>query len=161
MADYMGLPAGEIVDLQRAALLHDLGKLSVPNSVLDKPGPLTPAEWETMRLHPYYTQRILDRVRAFQSLAFVASSHHERLDGRGYFRGLRGPQVPFGARILAVADVYEALTSERPYRPALAPEVALATMDRDRGTSLAADCLEALEYVVQQGEDREAEAGAA
>lgn len=161
MADHMGLPAGEIVDLQRAALLHDLGKLSVPNSVLDKPGPLTPAEWETMRLHPYYTQRILDRVRAFQSLAFVASSHHERLDGRGYFRGLRGPQVPFGARILAVADVYEALTSERPYRPALAPEVALATMDRDRGTALAGDCLEALEYVVQQGEDREEQSGAA
>jgi putative two-component system response regulator len=69
--------------------------------------------------------------------------------------------VPFGARILAVADVYEALTSERPYRPALAPEVALATMDRDRGTALAEDCLQALEYVVQQGEDREAEAGAA
>jgi len=161
MADHMCLPAGEIVDLQRAALLHDLGKLSVPNSVLDKPGPLTPAEWETMRLHPYYTQRILDRVRAFQSLAFVASSHHERLDGRGYFRGLRGPQVPFGARILAVADVYEALTSERPYRPALAPEEALATMDRDRGTALAGDCLEALEYVVQQGEDREEQAGAA
>jgi HD-GYP domain-containing protein (c-di-GMP phosphodiesterase class II) len=157
MADHMGLPAGEIVDLQRAALLHDLGKLSVPNSVLDKPGPLTTSEWETMRLHPYYTQRILDRVRAFQNLAFVSSSHHERLDGRGYFRGLRGPQVPFGARILAVADVYEALTSERPYRPALAPEEAFSTMERDRGTGLAADCMDALIYVVRD-EEREASA---
>ena len=158
IADHMGLPAGEIVDLQRAALLHDLGKLSVPNSVLDKAGPLTSSEWETMRLHPYYTQRILDRVRAFQSLAFVSSSHHERLDGRGYFRGLKGSQVPFGARILAVADVYEALTSERPYRPALAPEEAFATMERDRGSSLAADCLDALIYVVR---DERREAGAA
>jgi len=154
IADYFGLPGDEIVDLQRAGLLHDLGKLSVPNSVLDKPGPLSAQEWEVVRLHPYYTQRILDRVKAFQSLAFVSSSHHERLDGRGYFRGLRGSQVPFGARILAVADVYEALTAERPYRPALAPEEALATMERDRGTGLAADCLDALIRVVEDGEQR-------
>jgi HD-GYP domain-containing protein (c-di-GMP phosphodiesterase class II) len=158
IADHMGLPAGEIVDLQRAALLHDLGKLSVPNSVLDKPGPLTSSEWETMRLHPYYTQRILDRVRAFQNLAYVSSSHHERLDGRGYFRGLKGSQVPFGARILAVADVYEALTSERPYRPALAPEEAFSTMERDRNTGLASDCMDALMHVVREGESREASA---
>jgi len=161
IADLLGLPVDEIIELRRAALLHDLGKLSVPNSVLDKPGALTAQEWEVVRLHPYYTQRILDRVRGFQSLAFVASSHHERLDGRGYFRGLRGDDVPQGARILAVADIYEALTSERPYRHALAPEEALATMERDRGTGLEDDCFDALIQVVQSGEDRATEAGAA
>ena len=160
IADFMGLDANEIVELRRSALLHDLGKLTVPNSVLDKPGPLSAEEWEMVRLHPYYTQRILDRVRGFQSLAFVASSHHERLDGRGYFRGLRASQIPSGTRILTVADIYEALTSERPYRHALAPEEALATMERDRGVGLESDCYDALARVVEQGEEP-AEAGAA
>jgi HD-GYP domain-containing protein (c-di-GMP phosphodiesterase class II) len=158
VADTLGLEAEERVDLRRAALLHDLGKLSVPNSVLDKPGPLSAQEWETIRLHPYYTQRILDRLRGFQSLAFVASSHHERLDGRGYYRGLRGAQVPVGARILAVADIYDALTSARPYRPAMFPEVAVATLEKERGIGVAGDCLEALIKVV---EDRDERRGAA
>ena len=148
VAETLGLPGGELTDLRRAALLHDLGKLSVPNSVLDKPGALSAQEWEIVRLHPYYTQRILERVRGFQALAYVASSHHERLDGRGYFRGLRGAMVPLGARILAVADIYDALTSARPYRPAMSPEVALATLERDRGIGVAGDCLEALVKVV-------------
>ena len=156
IADFMGLDANEIVELRRSALLHDLGKLTVPNSVLDKPGPLSAEEWEMVRLHPYYTQRILDRVRGFQSLAFVASSHHERLDGRGYFRGLRASQIPSGTRILTVADIYEALTSERPYRHALAPEEALATMERDRGVGLEEESFDALVQVIQRGEERAA-----
>jgi HD-GYP domain-containing protein (c-di-GMP phosphodiesterase class II) len=149
IAETLGMDAEERVQLRRAALLHDLGKLSVPNSVLDKPGPLSAQEWETVRLHPYYTQRILERVRGFQSLAFVASSHHERLDGRGYFRGLSGEQVPLGARILMIADIYDALTSERPYRPAMTPEVALGMIEQDRGTGVAEDCYEALVKVVE------------
>lgn len=161
IADRMALPVEEIIELRRAALLHDLGKLTVPNSVLDKPGPLTAEEWEMVRLHPYYTQRILDRVRGFQSLAFMAASHHERLDGRGYFRGLRGDQVPFGARILAVADVYEALTSQRPYRHALAHEEALAVMEKDRTVSFATDCFDALVEVLEQDEELTREVGAA
>ena len=148
VSEVLGLEAAERTELRRGALLHDLGKLSVPNSVLDKPGALSAQEWETIRLHPYYTQRILERVRGFQSLAYVASSHHERLDGRGYFRELRGAQVPLGARILAVSDIYDALTSARPYRPAMSQEIALATLDRDRGVGVAGDCLEALVQVV-------------
>jgi HD-GYP domain-containing protein (c-di-GMP phosphodiesterase class II) len=144
IADILGFGAPELVELRRAALLHDLGKLSVPNSVLDKPGSLSAEEWEAIRLHPYYTQRILERVRGFQVLAYVASSHHERLDGRGYHRGLRGEEVPLGARILAVADIYDALTSARPYRPAMSQERALATLDRDRGVGVAEDCLDVL-----------------
>ncbi len=156
ITEHFALPAEERVALRRAALLHDLGKLSVPNSVLDKPGPLSAQEWEMVRLHPYYTQRILDHVRGFQSLAFVASSHHERMDGRGYFRGLRGADVPFGARVLATADIYEALTSDRPYRPALTTEAALATMEKDRTVGLAPDCLDALIQVLRKGEGRTA-----
>ena len=154
VARALGLPESELQDLGRAGLLHDLGKLSVPNVILDKPGRLSALEWETVRLHPYYTQRILDRVEGFQELAFVASSHHERLDGRGYFRGLRGAQIPVGARILAVADIFEALTAARPYRPALPYETALATMERDRGAALGGDCLEALAQVVAEAKEQ-------
>jgi HD-GYP domain-containing protein (c-di-GMP phosphodiesterase class II) len=151
VADTLGVDSGERTELRRAALLHDLGKLSVPNSVLDKPAALSAQEWEIIRLHPYYSQRILERVRGFQALAFVASSHHERLDGRGYFRGLRGGQLPLAARILAVADSYEALTAERPYRPALPEEIALKIMERDRDIGLDGDCLEALERALEGG----------
>ena len=152
IAAELGLPAADNPGLERAGLLHDLGKLSVSNSILDKAGKLSAQEWEVMRLHPYYTQRILDRVRGFEDLAFVASSHHERLDGRGYFRGLKGDQIPLGAQILAVADIYEALTAERPYRPALAPEQALGIMERDRGVGLNAECLDALKSSLERGE---------
>ncbi|HYM80871.1 MAG TPA: HD domain-containing phosphohydrolase [Candidatus Limnocylindria bacterium] len=154
VAEVMGYGPDDLAELRRAALLHDLGKLSVSNAILDKPAPLSGQEWEIMRLHPYYTQRILDRISGFQTLAFIASSHHERLDGRGYFRGLRGAQVPPGARILAVADVYEALTSDRPYRPALPEETALRIMEKDRGIGFGGDCLEALVRVIEDGHDQ-------
>lgn len=148
IARTLGNDAESCRDLERAGLLHDIGKLSVPNAILDKPGRLTPAEWEVVRLHPYYTQRILERVTALSDLAWVASSHHERLDGRGYFRGLRGEQVPTGARVLAVADVYEALTARRPYREGLPVERALEIMEADRGTAFDPDCLDGLRAVV-------------
>jgi HD-GYP domain-containing protein (c-di-GMP phosphodiesterase class II) len=154
VAETMGHGVAEMAELRRAAWLHDLGKLSVSNAILDKPAPLSGQEWEIMRLHPYYTQRILDRISGFETLAFIASSHHERLDGRGYYRGLRGAQVPPGARILAVADVYEALTSDRPYRPALSEETALRIMEKDRGIGFGGDCLEALTRILGQGHAR-------
>jgi putative nucleotidyltransferase with HDIG domain len=156
VAESLGFGKEDLADLRRAALLHDLGKLSVSNAILDKPGPLTAQEWEVMRLHPYYTQRILDRITGFEDLAFVASSHHERLDGRGYYRGLRGAQLPLGARILAVSDIFEALTADRPYRPALPQETALKIMSRDRRIGLCDDCFEALSRSVA---DDRSEAG--
>ena len=151
IAARLGKPAADLADLRRAALLHDIGKLSVPNSILDKPGPLDAGEWETVRLHPFYTQRILEHIRGLERLAFMAASHHERLDGRGYFRGLSGDQVPIGARILATADIYDALSAPRPYRLALAEEQALGLMERDRGTGLDGECLEALGDVLREG----------
>ena len=144
IAQRIGYDAGGLASLRRAALLHDIGKLSVPNSILDKPGPLTAEEWEVVRLHPYYTQRILLHIRGFKQIAHVAAAHHERLDGRGYYRGLKAAQVPLGSQILSTADMYDALTAERPYRPALPEETALRIMERDRDTGVSGACLDAL-----------------
>jgi HD-GYP domain-containing protein (c-di-GMP phosphodiesterase class II) len=140
-------------ELKRAALLHDIGKLSVPNSILDKPAPLNPEEWDTVRMHPYYTQRILEHIRGLEQLAFVAASHHERLDGGGYFRGLRAEQIPFGSRVLAAADIYDALSTARPYRPAMPEDVAFRIMERDRDVGIWGECLDALVDLVGKGED--------
>ena len=97
-----------------SSLIDDLGKLGVPNAILDKPGPLTEAEYEQIKRHPELTLRILSPVVELQSVAEMAACHHERLDGRGYFRGLAAPSLAMGARIVAVADVYEALIADRP-----------------------------------------------
>ncbi len=144
IAERLGFNRTEMDELNRAALLHDIGKLAVPNSILDKPGPLDPEEWEVVRLHPYYTQRILEHIRGFERLAAVAALHHERLDGRGYFHGLRGEHIPVASQVIATADIYDALTTARPYRPALPESVALRIMEQDRGTGLLPECLDAL-----------------
>ncbi len=148
VAHQLDWPEADITELRRAGLLHDLGKLTVPNSILDKPGPLTAAEWEVMRLHSFHTERILEHIEGFEWLAFVSASHHERLDGSGYCRGLRGAQVPAFARVLAVADVYDALSTRRPYRPALEQDKVLEVMERDRDAGLCPLALDALEIAL-------------
>jgi HD-GYP domain-containing protein (c-di-GMP phosphodiesterase class II) len=130
--------------VRRAALLHDLGKLALPVSILDQQGPLSPEQWESVRRQPYYTHRILSRVRGVGPLADDASSHHERIDGRGYFRGLSGDRIPLTGRIIAVADSFQALTSDRPFRGALPEETALRLLARDRGIGIDPDCHAAL-----------------
>ena len=140
----LGLSDASVVDIRRAGLLHDLGKLGVPNMILDKPSRLEPAEFEVIKRHPELTLRILDPVPAFATVAQLAACHHERLDGRGYFRGLTAPELSIGARIVAVADVYEALTADRPYRAAMPPEQALGILRADAGEHLASDVIEAL-----------------
>jgi putative nucleotidyltransferase with HDIG domain len=104
--------------LRLAALLHDVGRVSVPNGIWDKPGPLNAIEWERVRLHPYYTERILSRSPLLVALGEIAALHHERLDGSGYYRGLAGSAISRPARILAAADAYHAMTEERPHRKA-------------------------------------------
>jgi HD-GYP domain-containing protein (c-di-GMP phosphodiesterase class II) len=121
-----GLPQRDIVTVRRAGLVHDLGRTGISNSIWDKPGPLTEGERERVRLHAYYGERMLRRPAALAGIAAVASSAHERLDGSGYHRGIRGPEIPLLGRYLAAADVYHALLEERPYRPAVAPEKAAA-----------------------------------
>ena len=126
LAAALGADDEDLSDLRRAALLHDVGKLAVSNRILDKPGRLTDGEFALIREHPVVTRQILERVPGFGPLAQVAAAHHERLDGSGYPQGLAGDELTMPMRLLAVADVYEALTSERPYRAAMRSEEAMA-----------------------------------
>lgn len=136
----MDLDARTLTELRRAALLHDIGKLGVSNRILDKSGPLTAEEWAEVKRHPQYTYEILIRVKRFRSLAVVASSHHERLDGKGYHRGLVAEQLSKPARALVVADMAEALSAERPYRKALPWQEVTGILQKDAGVAVCLDC---------------------
>lgn len=140
----MGLKQERLQFLNRAALLHDLGKLRVPNSILDKPDKLDNGEWSVMQEHPGLTRDILGRVKQFRELADVAGAHHEKLDGTGYPDHLRAKDLPLEARILSVADVYGALTEDRPYRAGFSHEETLKIMERDVPHKLDRECFEAL-----------------
>jgi HD-GYP domain-containing protein (c-di-GMP phosphodiesterase class II) len=148
LAKKMGLPQEEVSKVKRAGLLHDMGKVSVPNMILDKNGKLTEREWERMRLHPYYTERILSKVELFRPLASIAGAHHEWMNGTGYFRGLRGDQIPEPSHIIAIADMFQALSEERPYRPALPTEQVLATMEKEAGNHLCPECFASLKAML-------------
>ncbi len=145
IARQLELPDSEVTMIRHAALLHDIGKLNVPNSILDKPGKLTDEEFGVIKQHPYFTQRILEKIPSFHRLAFIASAHHERLDGRGYFMNLSADQLPLSARIIAVADVYDALSAERPYREAMPLERVLSIIGADASRSLCGESFAALE----------------
>jgi HD-GYP domain-containing protein (c-di-GMP phosphodiesterase class II) len=126
----------EISALYRAGLLHDLGRVSVPNGIWEKRGPLTAAEWERVRLHPYHSERILSCAPVLAPIAHLAGMHHERLDGSGYHRQATAPGLPIGARIIAAADVYQAMICDRPHRQALSREAAAEELgsEADRGS---------------------------
>jgi HD-GYP domain-containing protein (c-di-GMP phosphodiesterase class II) len=147
----LGLDAATIVRLRRAALLHEIGKLSVPNRILDKSGKLTPREREVVKLHPYYTYQILERVPVFGAVAFDASAHHERLDGRGYFRNLPASQLSTSARILCTADQLDALTAERPYRGKLPFDQVAAILRSERGTGIWPEAVDAAKRLLESG----------
>ena len=131
--------------LRRAGLLHDIGKLAISNLILDKPGKLTDEEFRAIQTHPVHTLRILERAPCFAELADLAANHHEKLDGGGYPRGLTAQHLDLPMRVLAVTDVYEALTAERPYRGPLSPDEALAIIDREVPHRLDNDVRQALE----------------
>jgi putative nucleotidyltransferase with HDIG domain len=157
MARTLALDEDTVALIRRSALLHDIGKLGVPNTILDKPGPLTDAEWSIVYKHPYYSHEILRRVPCFSELSEIAASHHERLDGTGYFRGLTAAEMPLPARILAVADVYDALSAKRPYRDALPREAVMAILSKDVPRALDGTCFEALNCSVDAASDITAE----
>lgn len=144
LARRLGLSGARLRDLRLGALLHDLGKLGVPNLILDKPAPLTPDEFETVKRHPQLSKRILEPIALFADVAEIAACHHERLDGKGYFRGLSGDALGLSARIVAVADVFEALTADRPYRRPMSEEAALTLMRQSSGDHLATEVIAAL-----------------
>ena len=144
----MGLGAAEEHRMRRAGLLHDIGKVGVSNQILDKRGPLSDAERREVERHPAYTWEILSRIEAFRGFAWTAAVHHEKLDGSGYPWRLLAAELDLPARILGIADMYEALTADRPYRAGLTPEVALDILQSESGTKLDADGIDALrEYV--------------
>jgi HD-GYP domain-containing protein (c-di-GMP phosphodiesterase class II) len=112
----MGTNESSIQHIRRGALLHDIGKMGIPDSILYKPGPLSAEEWEKMRLHPVYAYDILSPIDYLRPSLDIPYCHHEKWDGSGYPRGLKAEQIPFAARIFAVVDVWDALSSDRPYR---------------------------------------------
>lgn len=141
---FFGFGEQDLKRLRRAGLLHDIGKLGVSNAILEKPGKLTAEEFDAVRRHPYFSYEILRRVPAFADFSYDAAAHHERLNGKGYWRGLNAEELSLHARILAVADVFDALRAKRPYRDALPLEKVFSIMLEDTPHALDSTCLEAL-----------------
>lgn len=129
----VGLSAAELVDLRRGVLLHDIGKMVTPDAILLKPGPLNAEEWKVMRQHPVYAYQMLRDIPFLERALDIPWAHHENYDGTGYPRGLEGEAIPYGARIFALVDVWDALTSDRPYRPAWPAEKSLAFIAAQSG----------------------------
>lgn len=150
IAKVLGLAPEALRLLQRAALLHDIGKLGISNLILDKPGKLDEAELAQMRKHPFYTRQILERVSGFHEIASMAAAHHERLDGKGYDCGLDASHLPIHVRILSVADMFEALAAKRPYRQDLNDEQVMDIIAKNTGTALDPVCVEALKTFLAQ-----------
>jgi putative nucleotidyltransferase with HDIG domain len=143
VARRLGVPEAELPDLGRGALLHDIGKIGVPDAILLKAGALAVDEWKVMRRHPQIGFNILRSIDFLAEPAEMVLSHQERFDGSGYPRALAGEAIPLSARIFALADTYDALTSDRPYRARVAPEVARAEIRRHVGTQFDPACAEA------------------
>ena len=130
---WMGFTEQEVVHIRRGALLHDIGKMGVPDSILRKPGPLSKEEWQVMHQHPVLAYEQLKTVRFLQQALDIPYCHHEKWDGSGYPRGLKGQEIPLAARIFAIVDVWDALTSDRPYRNAWNRDDALAYIQSEAG----------------------------
>jgi two-component system cell cycle response regulator len=139
VARALGLPDDEVAAVRLAASLHDVGKVGIPDAILDKPGPLDAAEWQFMRRHTIIGERILRAAPALAPVAGLVRSTHERYDGGGYPDGLAGDDIPLGARIVSVCDSFHAMTSTRPYQPAMTPDAALAEVRRCAGTQFDPD----------------------
>ncbi len=134
MARQLELPDAEIDRIRVAALLHDVGKVAVPEAILDKPAPLTSAEWRTVVQHPRIGQVILEHAAALRDAVPIILHHHERFAGHGYPYGLRANEIPLGARIVAIADAYDAMTHDRPYKRAMSHDAAIAELKQHAGT---------------------------
>ena len=125
LAQEIGFESEALVQVRRGALLHDIGKLGIPDSILHKPGPLSKEEWLLMKGHPELAKNMLAQVEYLKPAMDIPYCHHEHWDGSGYPRGLKGEEIPLAARIFAIIDVWDALTSDRPYRPAWSKEKTL------------------------------------
>jgi HD-GYP domain-containing protein (c-di-GMP phosphodiesterase class II) len=155
---HYGIALARVVDPVLAArpevaygfFLHDIGKVGIPESILCKAGPLTELEWIVMRSHPNQGARIVEPIPFMGEAVEIVRTHHERFDGGGYPRGLRGEQIPLAARIFAIADSFDAMTSDRPYRSALSTEEAVAEIRAGSGTQFDPLCVEAFEALAAE-----------
>jgi HD-GYP domain-containing protein (c-di-GMP phosphodiesterase class II) len=152
IAEQMGWNGKRRRTIRRAALLHDIGKLGVSNAILDKPGKLTDQEWLGMKLHAELSEAILSRIDVFADLAVIGGAHHERLDGKGYPRGISGDAIDLATRIVSTADVFDALTADRPYRKAMPVSQALSILREGAGTSHDPECIDALEIAIAKSQ---------
>jgi putative two-component system response regulator len=131
LGQQLGLPKEQLSALRRAGIVHDIGKIAIPDSILLKPGPLTDSEWVIMRQHPEIGERICAPLKSFSLVRPIIRHHHERFDGSGYPDRLQGLEIPLTARVIQIVDVYDALTTERPYKQALSTAEALRTMQEE------------------------------
>lgn len=150
IGEQLGLPPESLRSLHQAALLHDIGKVAVPDTVLDKPGPLTGEEFALVASHTGMGDQLVGRIPQVAFARPVVRWHHERLDGSGYPDHLTGEAIPLDARIVAVADVYDALTTARPYRSAYTPEVALAELQQKAGREYDPKVVDALVHSLER-----------
>jgi putative nucleotidyltransferase with HDIG domain len=148
IAKTMGFSADQVTDMHRAALLHDIGKIAIPASILDKKEPLTDEEFAQIRTHPSIGARILDPLAAFQRLIPVVEQHHERFDGKGYPKGLAGEEIHPAARIMAVADSFDAMVSDRPYRKGMPLTKVRSIIQQESGRQFDPKVVSAFERVV-------------
>jgi HD-GYP domain-containing protein (c-di-GMP phosphodiesterase class II) len=139
------------VHIRRGALLHDIGKMAIPDQILFKQSPLTEEEWEVMRMHPMYAYDMLSRIAYLHPALAIPLYHHEKWDGTGYPKGLKGEQIPFEARIFAVVDVWDALTIQRPYREAWSHEKARDYILENSGTHFDPKVVEAFMRLLEDG----------
>jgi putative nucleotidyltransferase with HDIG domain len=139
IAQQMQLPQTQILSVELTGLLHDIGKVAVDRGILNKPAELTASEWDAMRAHAEFGAAAIAELSALADLAPLVRAHHERMDGEGYPDRLLGEEIPLEARIVAVADAFHALTSDRPYRRAVLPQTALDVLEHDSGTQFDAD----------------------
>lgn len=147
---HMGLSQDNIELLRRGALLHDIGKIGIRDDILLKPGDLTKKEYDTLREHPEIGARILGQAGPLRLIVPLVLHHHERYDGKGYPHGLKGVDIPQGARIIAVADAFEAMTADRPYRDAFSPERAVNELQQNAGSQFDPDIVKAFMDVLRE-----------
>ncbi|PWH19714.1 MAG: hypothetical protein DDG59_02065 [Anaerolineae bacterium] len=155
IAAEMGVPNDQMIHIWRGARLHDIGKMAVPDSILLKPAPLSEGEWEIMRRHPVYAYELLAPIEYLRPALDIPYCHHERWDGSGYPRGLKGEEIPLAARIFAVVDVWDALTSDRPYRPAWDKEKSLQYIIEQRGKQFDPAVVDVFLRIIKEQNDKD------
>ncbi len=150
IAQELGLDPNTVSDIRIGSLLHDVGKIGISDQILSKPGRLTPEEFKIMKKHPLYGRQIMSQVRVLQSALPGIAEHHERLDGSGYPYGLMGDQISIAGRVIAVADVFDALTSDRPYRKGVSVQAALSYLNEESGKLFDRACVQALTQIIER-----------